>query len=271
METNGTTEGAPPTGVDRTPAEFPIPESVQIAWGHRERASRGPRPGLSLDRVVAAGIAVADAEGYEAISMSRVAAELGSSTMSLYRYVGSKTELLALMLDVRMGVPPPLPAGWREGLHRWTTSVMAGYLQAPWMVRVPIPSPPVTPNQIRWLESGLGAMAPLPLGEQEKLSVILLLSGVARYQGAIAADFAEVVRTTGVADPTVGYGAALLRLITPDEFPAVHRAVVSGSLDDDEDDFPSDQLGFSLTIILDGLAALVGRRSPAPPPSPTPS
>ena len=94
-----------------------LPASIEAAWGVRTRPSKGPRPTLSLERIVAAAVRVAAADGLAAVSMSRVAAELGVSTMSLYRYVGSKAELLALMVDVPYEPPPrPEPGeGWRRG------------------------------------------------------------------------------------------------------------------------------------------------------------
>src|SRR6185369_13421325 len=96
-----------------------IPNALALAWGLKERPGKGPRPGLSLDRIVAAGVKVAAAEGLGAVSMSRVASELGAATMSLYRYVPAKHELLDLMVDAAMGAPPePDPAlGWRAGLR----------------------------------------------------------------------------------------------------------------------------------------------------------
>jgi hypothetical protein len=85
--------------------EIPMPASLAAAWGRRERPSRGPRPGLSLDRIADAGVRVAQTEGLAAVSMARVAQELGTSTMSLYRYVASKDEL-----PTRAGEP-----AWRDG------------------------------------------------------------------------------------------------------------------------------------------------------------
>jgi len=241
-----------------------VPASIRSAWGVHERPARGPKPGLTLARVVAAAVTVADAEGLDAVSMSRVAAELGSSPMALYRYVGSKDELLALMFDTEMG-RPPAPAdgdepGWRAGLVRWTRGILDLYLQAPWSLRIPIPAPPITPNQIRWLEAGLRVLAGSGLSEREKLSTVLLLSGLARYHATVATDVAEAVRTSGGADPTAGYGAALMQLADPAEFPAVYAAVLSGSLDDEED-FTGDELRFSLDRILDGLQLLMDRRT----------
>src|SRR5262249_13348359 len=92
-----------------------LPASVAAAWGIRDRPHKGPKPGLSLERIVAAAVQVADAEGLAAVSMSRVAAELGTAPMSLYRYVAAKDELLALMFDAAYGPSPTGPgddAGW---------------------------------------------------------------------------------------------------------------------------------------------------------------
>src|SRR3979490_2569423 len=80
-------------------AAWELPASIEAAWGLRDRTHKGPKPGLSLGRIVEAGVKVAESEGLAAVSMSRIAAQLGSAPMSLYRYVSAKDELLALMVD----------------------------------------------------------------------------------------------------------------------------------------------------------------------------
>ena len=90
---------------------------------------------------MAAGIKVALTEGIGALSMARVAGELGVGTMSLYRYVAAKDELLTLMVDTALGPPPPARAGdedWRAGLTRWAVGVRDAYRRHPWSLRVPI-------------------------------------------------------------------------------------------------------------------------------------
>src|ERR1700733_2820868 len=107
-----------------------LPASIEAAWGVRDRPHKGPKPGLTLPRVVDAAVRVAEAEGLAAVSMSRVAAELGASTMSLYRYVAAKDELLDLMADQAYGPPPPPPEpgqGWREGLSQWAWGLRTTY------------------------------------------------------------------------------------------------------------------------------------------------
>src|SRR5256885_16757660 len=97
--------------------------TTDYLWGGRSGATRGPKPALSLERIAAAAIAIADAEGLAAVSMQRVAADLGYTQMSLYRYLPGKAELVALMGDRGIREPPVLngahwPAGLKEGAHR---------------------------------------------------------------------------------------------------------------------------------------------------------
>ena len=80
--------------------------TVELLWGERRVATRGPKRSMSLDQIADAALAVADAEGIEGASMQRVADDLGVTKMSLYRYVAGKSELVALTpLSRRAGCP----------------------------------------------------------------------------------------------------------------------------------------------------------------------
>src|ERR1700729_1512024 len=86
------------------------PTALDLLWGTRDRPRRGPRPSLSLDRIVAEAIALADEEGLANLSMQHLAERLGCAKMALYRYVPGKSELVALMVDAALGDPPEPPA-----------------------------------------------------------------------------------------------------------------------------------------------------------------
>src|SRR3712207_7563173 len=73
--------------------------TIELLCGIRERGARGPKPGLTVDRIVTAAIEIADAEGLEGLSLRRVAERLSVGTMSLYRYVPGTAELLDVMID----------------------------------------------------------------------------------------------------------------------------------------------------------------------------
>jgi AcrR family transcriptional regulator len=244
-----------------------LPASLETAWGLRERPSKGPRPGLTLQRIVDAAVKVADSEGLAAVSMSRVAADLGASTMSLYRYVAAKDELLALMMDAAGGAPPAAPAageGWRAGLSRWAWAELDFHRRHPWVMRIPISGPPVTPNQLAWLERGLACLRDTGLAEGEKLSVMLLLTGYVRNYATIEADLAEGARAAGVTTEAAAsnYGRLLAKLTDAERFPALHTLVASGIFEvQEEPEDPDDQFAFGLERVLDGIDALVRTRA----------
>jgi AcrR family transcriptional regulator len=239
-------------------ADAELPAGIEAAWGRDPGPRRGPRPGLTLDRVVDAGVALAAREGLGAVSMSRVAAELGASTMGLYRYVGSKDELLTLMIDRAVGegagepVRPP-DGPWRAGLEHLAWVYWRALRRHTWIVHVPITAPPVTPNQLEWLEGGLWALRQSGLSEQEKLSVMLLLSGYVRNQATLAADLESATEVMA------SYGATVARLVDPERFPALLAAIESGALDDDDYD-PEVEFAFGLTRVLDGVERLIAER-----------
>jgi AcrR family transcriptional regulator len=244
-----------------------LPASIEAAWGVRERPNKGPRPALSLERIVAAAARVAAADGLQAVSMSRVAADLGVSTMSLYRYVGAKDELLALMADLPLEAPPSRRGpeeGWRDGLARWARAELGIYRRNPWVLRIPISGPPVTPNAIAWLEVGLDCLRDTGLEEHEKLSVILLVTGYVRNQGLLQADIAAAQAAGAApADPEMmaSYGRLLARLTDPERFPALHAVLASGAFD--EPDEADDDFSFGLERVLDGIETLIDRRRTA--------
>jgi AcrR family transcriptional regulator len=238
-----------------------LPASIEAAWGLRERPAKGPKPGLSLERIVAAGVKVASTEGLAAVSMSRVATELGSSPMSLYRYVAAKEELLTLMVDAALGSDAAADdgePGWRAGLSRWAWGYHDRLRRHPWVLHIPISAPPVTPNQIAWLEDGLRVLRDSGLSEPEKMSVILLVSGFVRSEAMLTADIAAATAVAG-REVMPSWSATLRRLTDAQRFPALHAALASQAFDSDDD--PDDEFAFGLERILDGIGALVSTRA----------
>src|SRR4249919_2561350 len=106
---------------------------MALLWGVPGPARRGPKPSRSVEEVVAAAVALADAEGLAALSVRRVAEALGLSPMSLYTYVPSKAELLDLMLDsVAAEIPPPDGGDWRGKLAQLARARWAMAQRHPW-------------------------------------------------------------------------------------------------------------------------------------------
>jgi AcrR family transcriptional regulator len=248
--------------------ETGLPASFEMAWGVRERPTKGPKRALSLERVVAAGVAVAATEGIGAVSMSRVAKELDMSAMSLYRYVASKDELLALMVDQALGDVPDIaggiegPDGWRAGLERWAWAELAAYRQHMWALQVPISGPPVTPKSIAFLEQGLRCLAGTPLAPHEKMSVILTLTSYTRSWATLSS---QIDAALAAGDPTAvevltNYGAILTALTDPADFPALHE-VLAAEVFDPADELPDDDFVFGLARLMDGFEVLIDSRA----------
>lgn len=242
-----------------------LPESIELAWGLRERPGKGPKRALTLKGIVEAAVRIGAAEGLEAVSMSRVAGELGVSAMALYRYVPSKNDLLALMMDEVMGAPPPLPdpaeRGWRAALSDFAWTMRATLRRNPWLLRAPITGPPIMPNNVLWMEAGLRAMTAMDLSGAERIQVLLLLSNFVRSDVTLGHDLETAFRAASTSEQEVleGYGAMLGALTDAGRFPALHALLAEGVFAETGD--PDDDFVFGLERLLDGLEALLARRT----------
>lgn len=241
-----------------------LPASLEAAWGLRDRPAKGPKPGLSLERIVAAAVGVAASDGLAAVSMGRVAQELGASTMSLYRYVSAKDELYVLMQEAAVGPPEPLSAletgaGWRAALTEWAAAQRERYHGHLWALRIPIGGPPATPNSIAWWEQGLQALGGSGLGEGDKTSVILLISNFVRSEALMMSDLAAAVTARGITPEELmaSHERTLKRLVDPERHPGITRQLETGVMSEpDEADYEFD---FGMGVLLDGVEALIRR------------
>lgn len=118
------------------------------------------RAPLSRERVLRAAVALADESGIEALSMRRLAQELGVEAMSLYHYFASKNELLAGMLQlVYTEFERPAPDGdWRDALRRSAISAHHTLLRHPWACNLIGQPMGPSPTQFEWMDSILGRL-----------------------------------------------------------------------------------------------------------------
>lgn len=222
---------------------------VALLWRRTAPARRGPKPRFTVEGVAAAGVEIADARGLDAVTMQSVAERLGTTKMALYRYVPGREELDALMLDLALGAAPQAGgADWRAALTGWADRVHARALAHPWCVElVQRPHTP-GPRELGWYESGMAAVADLPLTGGEKLDTLALLVGhvmtIVRQQAGGTAPEAELAR--GLA-PILAERAA--------DYPLT-AAAFAGTTPDRRDD----ALRFGIERVLDGVAVLAGSR-----------
>jgi len=223
---------------------------VRLLWDDAPRVKRGPKPKLTIEQIVVMGIALADEDGLDAVTMQRVADRLGATKMALYRYVPGKAELVALMLDHALGSPDPIgDIPWRAALNRWALGIHERSRLRPWSVElVQRPHPP-GPRELAWLELGLSAMSGLPLAGGEKLDVLALLVG----------HVVGIVRqATQSAAPESELAAALAPILAArmDAFPHTAAAFAESGAESRDD-----ALSFGIERILDGIAFVIAERS----------
>jgi AcrR family transcriptional regulator len=235
-----------------------LPSGVALSWGIVKQPRRGPKGELSVRKIVDAAIVIADRDGLAAVSMSRVAQSLGFTTMSLYRYITSKEDLLVLMQDAVCDIPiPPEEAGkpWRQEMREYVWACIGVFREHPWYGDIPITSVPLTPGNLQVIDWMLRIMRDFALNDFEKMSFLLLASSYGRACGLIARDMDRAIREGASAETFSGvsYGAALRQLVKPDRFPFLHPILMSGAYTDEADNPIGDDLDFGLERILDGI------------------
>jgi AcrR family transcriptional regulator len=165
---------------------------ANLTWGKKAPPSRGPKPALSTSQIARVAILLADAEGLEAVTMQRVAREVGVTTMALYRYFPGKADLLDRMIDSASDSPanfgkPSLP--WNVRLKKWTRQCVAIYRNHPWFLEATSArSSPMGPNELTWMEAAMAILVESGLSPRDQhhafLAVIGHVRGHATFQRA---------------------------------------------------------------------------------------
>ncbi|MEU6190883.1 TetR/AcrR family transcriptional regulator [Nocardia sp. NPDC047038] len=231
-----------------------LPRVAQLLWTGGRRSGRGPRPALSLDRIVGEAVAIADEEGIGALSMQRVAKELGAATMSLYRYVPGKDELVALMFDATMSEPPDLPQGdWRAALELWARCTRELYLRHPWVLAVGASNRCMGPNEAAWGEAAMGALIAAGLPPRGVAEIVLCVTAFVGGAARLAIDPAQGRDSAGHVGPTLD-PAMIQRYGQPERYPATLAMFSAGPPENHDIDAVAEGLfEFGLGRLLDGI------------------
>lgn len=227
-----------------------------MVWARPRPEPRRRAPGV--EQYVATAVTVADTEGMAAVSIRRVANDLGSGTATLYRYITNRDELVDLMVDAAQGEDclSELTRAWRTDLGAVAQGLRATLLRHPWLAGELVGRPSLGPNALRRSESALrAAMALTPditLASQA-LSVMhaYVLGAVATEQAARLAQ-----QRTGMTEEQWqrSAGPYISGVIAAGEHPMVARRVLEA-----EEIDPDVAFAFGLDCVLDGLAARLGR------------
>lgn len=209
---------------------------------------------LSIAGIAASAIALADAEGAQALSLGRIAERLGVTANALYRYVDSRDDLDVIVHDQALGSPAGIDPGedWAAAAEAWCRALRQRYERHPWLsdVRVRVP---FAPNALAWLDNLLERLEPSGMSERQALQAAGLLDGYVRARAGAERD---VAREDGGTDPEV-----LVESIGAERFssrlPRV-AALISDGLYRSAEAGADEDFQFGLQSILTGLRRLSG-------------
>ena len=238
-----------------------IHRSLELLWHGKDRPSRGPKPALSLDQIVDAAVKLADRDGLPALSMRAVATELGVGTMSLYRYVPSKGELLDLMLDHVYAKEDRTEwaklTDWRATMDWMAHGRWQHCHNHPWLLQVNQARPVLGPNALAGFNFALSVFDRLNLTGREKIKIIMTVDhfviGMARefiFQKLAA-------EQSGLTDKEFwdAQGPILMEALQSGAFPQI-ASLEKGAFEIDG----LEAMEFGLAPILDGIAAFIAKR-----------
>ncbi|MFI6028243.1 TetR/AcrR family transcriptional regulator [Amycolatopsis magusensis] len=241
--------------------------SLAILWRTREVASRKGRPELSVDRIARTAIELADADGFDSLSMRKVAEKLGVGTMSLYTYVPGKAELMDVMFDLvqaETARPDEVEGDWRVKLELIARENLALYRRHPWLLHASHRSV-LGPRVIEKYEYELRALEGIGLTEIEMDSVLTLLIGHAQVSARGRAEISRVERASGLTEEQwwTQNAPLLEQVIDYRRYPVASRVGTAAGAAHHASYSPEHAFEFGLARILDGIAVLVGGRADA--------
>jgi AcrR family transcriptional regulator len=244
--------------------------SMALLW--RTPSDDGPRPGprsvLDVARIVSAAVALADAEGLAAVSMRRVAADLGTAAMTLYGHVPGKGELVDLMLDAVLGELYPdedavTSGSWRTRIRTVAQANWDFFVRHPWAAHLATGRPPLGPGIMRKYELELRAVDGLGLPEVQMDLLVTLVNGFVRGTVSGVQEKADAERASGLSEDqwwtaTEPYVA---QVFDAERYPTVARVgpVAGEELQAAYD--PHRSFEFGLDRLLDGIGVLIADTS----------
>ena len=238
-----------------------VKEADEVSlWERLDRPAGAPRASLNPQRIAAVAVELADREGFAAVTMRRIATELGVAPMAAYRHVSGKEDLWALMVDqvsAELDGPGEL-AGWRETLRAHAERTRAMMLRHPWLAQMPAPLFALTPNRMAGAERQLASLEGLGMDVDTMMAVFRTVSayvhGATQSETALRQYMAEHGWQSGD-DTRRGLAPQMQYLMSTGRYPT-YRAYTQAAARKDDAAWLFET---GLECVLDGVAGLVER------------
>jgi AcrR family transcriptional regulator len=241
------------TQIAGAPILGPVPDPKPIIWMQPEKPTRGPTPTHSRQEIAAVAIRIADAEGLEAASVRTIARNLGAGAMTLYRYLPTKEDLWAVMIDEASGFEPQDPTGdLRADLTVLAHRRRQNFLRHPWLAPLLATRPIIGPNYLRGMERDLAVLAGAGLAVHDATDVLNVI--YSWVSGAVQAELTERENTSqsGVDRHSwrMRMQPYLVSLLATGEYPHLSKMTEAAEIAEADQQFET-----GLAIILGGIEA----------------
>ncbi|MCK7626073.1 TetR/AcrR family transcriptional regulator C-terminal domain-containing protein [Streptomyces sp. RS10V-4] len=230
-------------------------------WERLDRPAPAPRAALTPQKIATAAVRIADAEGIDAVTMRRLATELGVAPMAAYRYVSGKGDLLDLMTDAvyaELTVPDELRY-WRDVLRANALCTREIMLRHPWLTQISSPQAlrALTPHRMAAAERALASLDGLGLGADAMMAVVGTVSSY--VHGAVTAECAQYLLMaqegwTRPDDVRDALAPQMRYLMSTGRYPTYERYLRTATRKDD----PQWRFETGLDSVLEGIAARLG-------------
>ncbi|TDP91128.1 TetR/AcrR family transcriptional regulator [Labedaea rhizosphaerae] len=236
---------------------------ADFVWSRPARGARGPKPTHTRDEFAQVSVQIADSEGIDAVSIRRVAQEVGVAPAALYRYVRRKDELHDLMVDLVFAeqAPPELSGHWRTDLRVVAYEARHRALRHPWLTTLSTQRIALGPGSLAWMEFAFGAFDGHELTADEIMTNVqtLIAFVTGHVLGQIGEEQASARSGMNHDEWLQAMSVHGEEIIGSGRYPRVARLMVeaAGPHDPDHADHSFD---LGVERILDGMSAMVGAR-----------
>ena len=216
---------------------------------------RDHREPLTRERVLRAGVQLADARGLERLSMRTLGRALGVEAMSLYNHVENKDDLLDGMVDLVIAEveAPPADTPWKTAMRRRAVSSRAAFARHPWAVRLVGTRASAGPARLQHFENTIGSLRRAGFAPGTAVHALSTLDGFVHGFGVHRLHVAEAGAAEDDLPDDAAMAVALARWLPAGEYPYLNELirdhVIPGGYDEDA------SFAFGLDLILDGLEA----------------
>lgn len=238
-------------------------ETLRLLW-HQEKArsGRGRPPKVTLSKIIAAAISVADEDGVDAMTMDKVAAALDVGTMTLYTHVPGKAELIDLMVDAAWQSLDLADSGsWRAQVTHYAYQTVALYTRHPWMRTISTVRPPLGPGLFARQNHLLAALSTTDLSPAEVSAAVDAIVTFVDAAAAAQVEHAQAFAVSGESEDDWWSARQDFwsEIFDPARYPAITRSWADGGFDRTAAQARANAFDIGLRALLDGLTAMASR------------